>query len=117
MKKQHGYKIKCLCSNQCGEYLSNKFSNYLTTHRIKHWLTVHDMPEQNGITERINCTLLERVCTMLHGTQLPKNLWGEALAHTVWLKNCTSTKALEQTTPLQALTGTKLDLSELHKWG
>src|SRR5882724_12334340 len=57
------------------------------------------------------------VHTMLHGTQLPKNLWGEALAHAIWLKNRTSTKALEQTMPLQALIGTKPDLSELHKWG
>jgi len=53
---------------------------------------------------------------MLHGgtTQEPV---GEALTHTIWLKNCTSTKALGQTMPLQALTGTKPDLSELHKWG
>ena len=54
---------------------------------------------------------------MLHGAQLPKNLWGEALAHTTWLKNCTSTKGLEKTMLLQALTRMKLDLSELHEWG
>ena len=35
MKTQHGYRIKCLHSNQGREYLSNKFSNYLTTHRIE----------------------------------------------------------------------------------
>ena len=54
---------------------------------------------------------------MLHGVQLPKNLWGEALAHAIWLKNHTSTKALEQTMLLQALTRTNLDLSKLHEWG
>src|SRR5882724_6868849 len=54
---------------------------------------------------------------MLHGAQLPKHLWGEALAHAVWLKNCTSTKALEPTTPLEALTSTKPNLSDLHEWG
>src|SRR5882724_1965580 len=48
---------------------------------------------------------------MLHSVQLPKHLWGEALAHTVWLKNCTSTKALE------ALTSAKPNLSDLHEWG
>jgi len=54
---------------------------------------------------------------MLHSVQLPKHLWGEALAHTVWLKNCTSTKALEATMPLEALTSAKPNLSDLHEWG
>jgi len=54
---------------------------------------------------------------MLHGAQLPKHLWGKALAHAVWLKNCTSTKALETTTPLEALTSVKPNLSDLHEWG
>ena len=92
MKTQHGYRIKCLCSDQGGECLSNKFSNYLTTHGIEHWLTMHDTLEQNGVAKRLNCTLLERVHAMLHSAQLPKNLWGEALAHNVWLKNHTSTQ-------------------------
>ena len=35
----------------------------------------------------------------------------------VWLKKCTSTKALGAATPLQALTGCKLDLSGLQEWG
>ena len=54
---------------------------------------------------------------MLHGAQLPKSLWGEVLAHATSLKNQTLTKALEWATLLQALTGTKLDLSKIHKWG
>ena len=49
--------------------------------------------------------------------QLLKSLWGEALMHTTWLKNHMSTKALVNTTPFEALTGTKPDLSELHEWG
>ena len=54
---------------------------------------------------------------MLHSMQLPKHLWGEVLAHVVWLKKYTSTKALETTTPLEALTSIKLNLSDLHEWG
>jgi len=75
------------------------------------------MPEENGVAERLNHTLLEKVHAMLHGVQLPKSLWREALAHATWLKNRNSTKALEQTMPLQGLTGMKPDLSKLHEWG
>jgi len=115
MKTQHGYKIKRLRSDRGGEYLSNEFDAHLATHRIECRLTAHDMPQENGVAERLNRTLLEKVRAMLHGAQLPKSLWGEALAHATWLKNRTSTKALEQVTPLQALTGAKPDLSEAHE--
>ena len=97
--------------------LSNEFDAHLATHGIKRRLMVHDMPQENGVAERLNCTLLEKVHAMLHGAQLLKSLWGEALAHATWLKNRTSTKALEQVMPLQALTGAKPDLSEAHEWG
>jgi len=76
---------------------------------------VHDTPQENGVAEWLNCTL-EKVCAMLHGTQLPKSLWEEESVHATWLKNQTSTKALEQVTPLWALTRTKPDLSKAHEW-
>jgi hypothetical protein len=53
---------------------------------------------------------------MLHASKLPKGLWGEALQHTTWLKNCTSTKALDNKTPHEALTSFKPDLSNLKEW-
>src|SRR5882724_1996748 len=54
---------------------------------------------------------------MLHASHLPKGLWAEVLMHAIWLKNCTSTKGLEQGTPYEALTGNKPDLAHLHEWG
>jgi len=80
-------------------------------------LTVHDTPQENGVTERQNHTLLERIWAMLHAAQLPKGLWVEALIHVVWLKNQTSTKSLDKSTPYQALTGCKLDLAATREWG
>ena len=48
---------------------------------------------------------------------LPMTLWGEAVRHTVWLKNCTSTKALDGKSPLEATTSCCPDLSQLQEWG
>ena len=50
-------------------------------------LTIHDMPQENGVMERLNHTLLECIRAMLHAAQLPKGLWAEALMHAAWLKN------------------------------
>ncbi|KAG2067335.1 hypothetical protein BDR04DRAFT_976296, partial [Suillus decipiens] len=54
---------------------------------------------------------------MLHDSNLPRTLWGEAVRHAVWLKNRTPTKALNGGTPLEAATGKKPNLSRLCAWG
>ena len=50
---------------------------------------------------------------MLHGSGLPKFLWGEAVKHAVYLKNRTSTKALDGSTPFEIFYGTKPNLAGL----
>jgi|SRR5882724_8447553 len=102
---------------QTTEYLNNEFSTHLATCGVERRLTMHDMPQENGVVEWLNCTLLEKMHAMLHSAQLPKHLWEEALMHTTWLKYCTSTKVLEDTMPLEALMGVKQKLLSLHEWG
>jgi hypothetical protein len=54
---------------------------------------------------------------MLHASGLPKNLWGEAVMHAVYLKNRTSTRTLEGKTPFEMLTGKKPNIANLHEFG
>ena len=54
---------------------------------------------------------------MLHDSQLPKFLWGEATKHVVYLKNRTWTRALGDTTPFKILAKKKPDLANLYSWG
>ena len=61
------------------------------------------MPEHNSVAERLNCMLVERVCVMIHASGLPKNLWGEAIMHATWLKNCSSTRHLGTKMPYETL--------------
>jgi len=80
-------------------------------------MTVHDTLQYNGVAERLNQTILEKVCTMLHVSGLPKFLWGEAARHAVWLKNRTPTKVLARKTPYEAALGQTPNLSRLREWG
>jgi hypothetical protein len=75
------------------------------------------MPQHNGVAESLNRRILERVCAMLHHAGLPKNLWGEATLFAVWLKNCTSTKALGQVTPFKWLNKYKPNFKDVPEWG
>jgi hypothetical protein len=80
-------------------------------------LTVHNTPEFNGVVERLNRMLLKRAWAMLHAFGLPRSLWGEAVAHACWIKNCSTTHALDGMTPYKALHGRKPDISQLREWG
>ena len=75
--------VKGLRSDNGGEYLSNDFKQYLSENGIHHQLTVAYTPQQNGVAERMNRTLLDLVRSMLHHKSLPKHFWADALATVV----------------------------------
>jgi hypothetical protein len=61
--------------------------------------------------------LLEKVQAMLHASQLLKFLWGKAVKHGVYLKNQTSTKALNGKTPFEVYYSKKPNIANLHEFG
>src|ERR1700678_1194625 len=109
--------VKVLHSDRGGEYLGREFILYLNSKGTTQKLTVHNTPQHNGVAERRNRTILERIRALLRSTGLPRTLWGEAACHVVWLMNRTSTKAVEGMTPYEATFGKKPDLSEVREWG
>ena len=117
MEKSSGRKIKTLRSDNGGEYTSTAFASFLTKEGIKHELTIPHTPQQNGVAERLNRTLIEGVHTMLADSKLPHRFWAEALSTAVYLPNRSATKALEGVTPYEAWSGTKPDVSSLRVFG
>ena len=115
--QHHCRAIKVLRSDRGGEYLSKAFNQHLAKAGTARKLTTHDTPQLNGIAERLNRTLLERIRAFTHMSGLPKSLWGEALRQATWLKNRTATRALDGKTPFEALYGRPPDLSALRSWG
>ena len=70
-KKQLGLYIKQLRSNRDGEYLSGEFKSYLTQEGIVSQLSAPKTPQQNGVAERKNRTLLDMVSSMLSYSFMP----------------------------------------------
>ena len=73
--------IACLHSDRGGEYMSMVLIAYLESKGTARKLTMHDTPQENGVSERLNRTLMEKVRAMLWAAGLPRYLWGEALLH------------------------------------
>ena len=92
-------------------------SDILRVSGIKHETTVPYSPQQNGVAERLNRTLVERARSMLMEAKLSPDLWAEAIATAVYLKNRSPTKALSDVTLEEAWIGQKPDLRHLRIFG
>ena len=92
-------------------YTSTQFSDYLKAEGVVHEYTVPKTPEQNGVAERQNRTLIEMTRSMLGGSNLPQCLWAETLSSATYLRNRSPTKAIVGMTPYEAFHSKKLDVS------
>jgi hypothetical protein len=87
-------KIKILRSDNEGEYTSKEFVSFCRDVGIKRELTTPYNPQQNGVAERKNRTIMEAVKTMIHDQNLPMHLWVEAARTAVYVQNRLSHTAL-----------------------
>lgn len=84
---------------------------------IQRQLTVPYTPQQNGVAERANRTLVEMARCMLVHSKLDESFWAEALATAVYLRNMAATKTLVNKTPYEEYTGKKPTAKHLKTFG
>ena len=73
-------------------------------------------PQQNGVAERRNRTLLDMVRSMMSHATLPISFWGYALETAAYILNLVPSKSVPRT-PQEMWTGRKPSLSHIHIWG
>ena len=95
VERSSGKMHNILHTNNGGEYVSTKFKDYLKSEGIRHECTVPKIPEQNGVAERMNRTLVETMHSMLIDAKLPHAFWAEAISTAVYLRNRSPTTVLE----------------------
>jgi len=93
--------------NQGGKFTSLEFKIFCSTHGISRQLTTAYTPQQNGVAERKNKTLMNIVRATLNERQVPKAFWPEAARWCVHVQNRSPTSAIEQKTPEEAWCGEK----------
>lgn len=110
-------KIKILRSDNGKEYCNKEFLDFLATSGIKHQTSVPYTPEQNGLAERMNRTLVERAKCMLFEANLKKTYWAEAVATAAHIINRSPSRVLDEVTPYEKWTGKKPNISHLKIFG
>ena len=79
MRNQVGRWPKTFRSDRGLEYMNENLQGFLRSKGIKAECTVGYAPEQNGVAERKNRTLMEAARSMLNQAKMPKCFWAEAV--------------------------------------
>ena len=87
------------------EYTAKKFTDYCRDSKIKQEYTVPETPQQNGVAERFNRTLVEMGRSLLIQAKLPKRYWVRALSTAAHIRNLTVTANSQGKSPFELFTG------------
>ena len=72
VERESERKMKCLRSDGGKEYFSGQFNNYLQQKGIRREFSYRYTPEQNGVAERKNRSLIDAARAMLEEKSMPK---------------------------------------------
>ena len=99
------------------EFCSGEFERFCSDEGIARYRTAVGSPQQNGLAERFNRTLLKRTRCILISASLPKVFWAEAMTTIAYLINRCPSTTLNFKTPEEVWSGHPLDYSRLKIFG
>ncbi|GJQ92995.1 retrovirus-related pol polyprotein from transposon TNT 1-94 [Tanacetum coccineum] len=109
--------VKCLRTDNGTEFVNQTLREYYEKVGISHETSVARSPQQNGVVERRNRTLIEAARTMLIYAKAPLFLWAEAVATACYTQNRSIVRLRHGKTPYELLHDKPPDLSFFHVFG
>jgi transposase InsO family protein len=116
VENQHEKSLKALRTDRGREFLSDQFKDLCEKNGIRRQLTISNTPQQNGVAERRNRTLLDMVRSMMAQANLPISFWGDALLTAAYILNRVPSQSVSST-PYELWKGEKPNLEHLRPWG
>ncbi len=99
--------------NNDGEYIDQKFQNYLAAENINWDSRASYVSEQNGEVERLNRTLMYKIRSMLNQTKISRSMWEEIIKTIAYLSNRSSHYQLNDKISYEMIRSKKSNLSHL----
>nr|GFB12128.1 hypothetical protein [Tanacetum cinerariifolium] len=109
--------VRRIRTDNGAEFVNQTLHDYYEEVSISHETSVARSPQQNGVVERINHTLIEAALTMLIYAQAPLFLWAEAVATAYFTLNRSIIRLRHGKTPYELLHSKLPDLSFFHVFG
>lgn len=116
-ERQTGLKIRRIRTDNGLEYCNIKFNEYLNEKGIVHERTNTYSPQMNGVAERFNRTVLERVRSLLVESKLNDKFWAEAAYTSVYTYNRVLHTKLDSESPESKWRGRQVSLNHLKRFG
>nr|DAD19456.1 TPA_asm: hypothetical protein HUJ06_020919 [Nelumbo nucifera] len=117
VEKETGNVICCFRTDRGGEFTSLEFNEYCSSNGIARQLTIVYTPQQNGVAEWKNRTIMNMVRCMLTEKLVPKEFWPEAVNWVVHLLNRCPTLPVKDKTPEEAWSGFKPSVAHFKVFG
>jgi hypothetical protein len=109
--------LKRLKSDNGGEYCNKDFDNYYSCHGIHREKIVLGTPQENGVLERMNVTIMERARSMTLHAGFPLQFWVYVVDNVVYLINKGPSSFLDGGIPKEAWIGKKVNYSFFKTFG
>lgn len=116
LRKETGKEVRTLRSDNGGEYCNTQFGNWLREMGIRHETSAPHTPQQNGVSERTNRTIMDAARSQMQSTNTPLCLWGEAVVSTVHVQNRSLVNRWN-VTPYESWYGKKPNISHFKVFG
>lgn len=117
VETEAGKTMKTFRTDRGGEFTSHEFQSYCEEKGLKRHLTTPYSPQQNGVVERRNRTLLEMTKSVMKAMKVPNYLWGEAVQHSTYILNRVYTRALKLETPYEKFKQKKPTVEHIKVFG
>lgn len=113
----HDKRIKTLRSDNGREYRNTEFDEYLAKEGITRQLTIPRTPQQNGVAERYNRTLLDMTICLLLESGITKTLWADAACTASYITNRCPSSAIGGKTPYLMWFGRETKTNHMRVFG
>jgi len=104
VENQTDSKIKVLRSDNGGEYIGGEFATFLEENGIVHQTSCPYTPQQNGLSERVNRTILDMARCILLESGLNRRFWAECITTAVYVRNRCPSAPLNNLSPEEVWT-------------
>ena len=99
------------------EFCHNEFAEFCSNDSVIRHHTIPYTPQQNGVAERMNRTIISRARCILSNAKMGRHFWAEAASTACYLINRSPSIPLEKKTPIEVWSGSFADYSQLRVFG
>ncbi|KAK1692302.1 hypothetical protein QYE76_008999 [Lolium multiflorum] len=117
VQRKYDNKILAIRSNNGTEFKNYTLDEFLGEEGIEHQYSTPYTPQQNGVAERKNRTLIEAARTMMMEYKSNYNFWAEAISTACHATNRLYFRKGLEKTPYEILTGNKPNVSYFKVFG